>query len=557
MLQKLGVNTTTPDLPVAPNGQPYNPQTSGARAATGPERSLGPLGKTYSQPKREIFVAGYVINGKNHALFEDFENLSNLTVIGQDSKDDTGWAGGQESTRTPRKSVAADLDGDGIDEVVIVALKNGKILIYKGVYNSSGFTITQAGDHPMPDTVNDTVLSQEGINLSLPLTGWELISADLNGDGKQECILTLPGIGAAYMYVLDNNLAPTSIDLAPYYVGLTSGRRWVPMVTAADYDQDGKDELCLMIGIGDQDFNARYYILDDKDANYAKLSDNLVATSTVRMRVGRVKAGDFTGDGLPDTVFYGIRSNNFEERVAMLLTTSLNNAFQPEFTWVDSATKVFPDNQFIAQFAVGDVNGDRKADLFVWNRLYTLNSSNQFEQISPDHLFITNYNGGLYDVVMGDVTGDQKDDVVFFCGGGNIEIYYYANGGYTRSGQRNIGSSSYWETGCLPNVDKDSFILRDTGDRELLFSDPHVIAVLASAPYYAGINEDGNGGTYFGYTKGSSSSESNSFGFSVGVSVGFEYEDPLGIAGVEFEASLTQSLSWAQSESKDIEESWG
>jgi hypothetical protein len=83
MLQKLGVNTT-PDLPVAPNGQPYNPQpsSSGARALTAPERSLGPLGKTYSQPKREIFVAGYGVNGKNHALYEDFGNRSDLTMLG-------------------------------------------------------------------------------------------------------------------------------------------------------------------------------------------------------------------------------------------------------------------------------------------------------------------------------------------------------------------------------------------------------------------------------------------------------------------------------------------
>jgi hypothetical protein len=275
------------------------------------------------------------------------------------------------------------------------------------------------------------------------------------------------------------------------------------------------------------------------------------------MRMGRAMAGDFNGDGLPDTVFYGTRSTNQDERIVMLLQTSLNSAFQPGFTWVNSASKTFPDNKIIPQSAVGDVNGDRKADFIANNRLYTLNSENQFEQFSPDYLFGTAYNGGQYDVVMGDVTGDQKDDVVLFGGGGNIEIYYYANGGYVQSGYKHISDSSYWETGCLPNVDKDSFILRDTGDRELLFSDPHVIAVLASAPYYAGINEDGNGGTYFGYTKGSSSSESNSFGFSVGMSVGFEFEDVFGIAGVEFEASVTQSLSWAQSESKDIEESWG
>ncbi|MDR1352467.1 MAG: VCBS repeat-containing protein [Treponema sp.] len=562
MLQSLGVNTTTPDLPVAPNGQPYDPQTSSpgpsasrARAvssSSGPERSLGPLGKIYSQPKREIFVAGYVINGKNHALFEDFEN-STLDRIGQDIKEDTGWAGGTESTRNLRKSVAADLDG--IDEVVIAVIKDDKMLVYKGVYNGGNFTIASPIEFSLPETAGQMLPTDSS---NLPFIGWTLISADLNGDGKQECILTLPGYPGAYMYVLDNNLAITQIHLGPYYPsGIPSGHRWFPMVTAADYDQDGKDELCLTIGVNEPNFNARYYILDYNVAGFTTLSENVITSGSFGLKMARVMAGDFTGDGLPDTVFYGTRNSDNNQRVVMLLQTHLNSAFEPVFTWVDSASRTFPDTQLIPQSAVGDVNGDRKADFIADNRLYTLNSSNQFEQISgTTSCFVYNYNGGMYEVVIGDVTGDRKDDVVFFCGSGNIEIYYYANGAYT-SVQKNIGSNSYSETGCLPNVDKDSFILRDTGNRELLFSDPHVIAVLASAPYYAGINEDGNGGTYFGYTKGSSSGSSNSFDFSVGSSIGFDLEDPFGISGVEVEASMKNSFSWAQSESRDIQESWG
>jgi methionine-rich copper-binding protein CopC len=568
MLQSLGVNTTTPDLPVAPNGASYNPQTSSsssmARAASGPERSLGPLGKIYSQPLREIFVAGYAINGKNHALFQDFKN-STMTRIGQAEGDDTGWAGGTGNSRIARKSVAADLDGDGIDEVVIVALKNNKMLIYKGAYNGSAFTIThtQAMEHDLPATVNDAVLNEEAINLGLPLFGWELSAADLNGDGKQECILTLPGTGAAYMYVLDNNLSPNPISLTPYYTGLTSGRRWFPMATAADYDQDGKDELCLMIGMGDQGYVPHYYILDDKDAGYKQLSEGIFATTkTNGMRVGRPKAGDFNGDGLPDTVFYGTMREVWDNRLVMLLETSLDTNFKPKFTWLDSANFDInaPGGPYIPQFAVGDVDGDKQTDLFCGNYLYTLNADKTaFIQVSGTGPVFDDYTyGDKYDVVMGDVTGDRKDDVVLFHGGGNIQIYYYANGGYNRTGQKNIGSSTYdWETGCLPNVDKDSFILRDTGDRELLFSDPHVIAVLASAPYYAGINEDGNGGTYFGESKSSGSGSSNSFGYSVGMSIGFEFEDIFGLSGLEFQASVEESFSWAQSSSTEVSESWG
>jgi hypothetical protein len=105
-------------------------------------------------------------------------------------------------------------------------------------------------------------------------------------------------------------------------------------------------------------------------------------------------------------------------------------------------------------------------------------------------------------------------------------------------------------------VDDDSLVLRDTGQREFLFSDPQVIAVLASPPYYEGINEDGDGGTSFGYSKSSGTTTSNSYGFSVGVSLGYEFEIPL-IGGTEFELSVKNSFAWAQSNSMELSESWG
>jgi hypothetical protein len=191
-----------------------------------------------------------------------------------------------------------------------------------------------------------------------------------------------------------------------------------------------------------------------------------------------------------------------------------------------------------------------------YNRLWTLNGDNQFEQAANiDYAFSHPFTDG-YEFVMGDVTGDQKDDVVYFYGHGAIEIYYYSSGQYRRSFQKLVAdSTSHKEAGCLPNVDDDSFILRDRGQRELLFTDPQVIAVLASPPYFDGINEDGDGGTSFGYSK--SSGSSNSFGFSVGTSVGYEWSAPFGLASAEFEVSVTSSFSWAQSSSVEISESWG
>ncbi|MDR0387016.1 MAG: FG-GAP-like repeat-containing protein [Treponema sp.] len=560
MLARLGVDTN-PDLPVAPNGKPYNPQVSSrARAVNGPERSLGPLGKIFSRPKREIFVAGYSVgSGKGHALFEDFGTRLDLSMLGQDGNNDSGWAG-VSAAGLPRKSVAADLNGDGIDEVVIVTMveSTDKILINKGEYKNNAFTVTQVREFDTPEPMH-TLSKDNGWRR----IGWSLIAADLNGDGKQECIFTFPkgaSGDSAYVYILDNNLAVSQLNIQWYLTGLPAQERCTPMVTAADYDQDGKDEICIIFGLNSADHNARYVILDDKDANYRELQNGLAVTTREGISQGNVVAADFTGDGLPDTVFYGDR-NNFNEIVLLLLKTDLNEDFKPVFSWVESATTVTNNSNpiVIPRIAAGDVDGDGKMEVCAGNHLWTLTGSNRFERVAGTGDLFSSDNGGYvesYDVVMGDVTGDQRDDAVLFYGWGRIQIYYYDSGQYKRV-VKNIGNSqSMQETGCLPNVDNDSFILRDTGDREMLFSDPHVIAVLASPPYYEGLNEDGDGGTSFGYSKSAGESSSNSFGFSVGASIGHKFELPL-IGGTEVEATMKSNFSWAQSNSVEISESWG
>ncbi|MDR2150980.1 MAG: FG-GAP-like repeat-containing protein [Spirochaetaceae bacterium] len=563
MLKNLGVKVDNIDLPVAPNGQPYNPIPSSSRAA-GAERTLGPLGKTFSIPKREIFVAGYGsesgINGKSHALYEDFEN-STWTILGQDTKADAGWAGGE----LPRKSVAVDLDGDGVDEVVILTVTNtDKILINKGVYKNKSFTVTQVRELTAPESRN-AMLPDDSADLEH--IGWSLIAADLNGDGRKECVFTLPGNEGAYMYILNNNLAVDKhVDLTQeYWLTKPEGHRYFARVTAADYDQDGKDELCFIYGVNTSNFYASYYILDDKDENFSELTHGNVSNSTANMKLGNVIAADFTGDGLPDTVFYGQSGNDNNNYVLIFLkTTTLDANFRPVFAMVESAnwsTGKRNGTIVIPTLSAGDVDGDRKSELYAWDWLWTYNNTlNEFEQKTIFGSGVDVFDNDYYDVfdaVFGDVTGDQKDDLVVFYGWKKVYILYYDSGAYHTIAPEISTSGSWGETGCLPNVDNDSFILRDTGERELLFTDPHVIAVLASPPYYAGVNEDGDGGTSFGYSKGKESSSSNTVGFSVGASIGTKFAAPFGLAEAEFKTTITTSFGWTQSKSKEITESWG
>jgi hypothetical protein len=243
------------------------------------------------------------------------------------------------------------------------------------------------------------------------------------------------------------------------------------------------------------------------------------------------------------TFFFGhtqtVSASNGKAR--LFLKTSLDENFKPKFEFVPASTvTVGTGGTVIPHLAAGDADGDRKCDLYWDNTLLTFNaSSNKFEQMTGSGDLFSYWSSlpNLHDVIMGDVTGDGKDDMVYFPGVGHIEIYYYSGGQYMRSIQKLVNDSMN-ETGCLPNVDNDSLILRDTGQRELLFTDPQVIAVLASPPYYEGRNDEGDGGTSFGYSKSSGTTSSNSHGFSVGFSIGYEYDIPIVGGGAEFEASV-------------------
>jgi hypothetical protein len=153
-----------------------------------------------------------------------------------------------------------DLDGDGIDEVVVVSLvrNSSQISITKWVYSNEGFTAINASPITYPEPIADILPeidssrsnTNKAVGHKLALGGWSLIAADLNGDGKQECVLTLPGkTTGGRMYILDNNLNKSrEVNVKDTY-GLTlpsGGTHLFSMVSAADYDQDGKDELCLM-----------------------------------------------------------------------------------------------------------------------------------------------------------------------------------------------------------------------------------------------------------------------------------------------------------------------
>jgi hypothetical protein len=92
------------------------------------------------------------------------------------------------------------------------------------------------------------------------------------------------------------------------------------------------------------------------------------------------------------------------------------------------------------------------------------------------------------------------------------------------------------------NVDKDSRVLQYQGTHGVVYSDPIVIAVLASAPYYGGAKQEA-GVTVLGDSITGGFDASHAVGFTTGFSVGAHYETPLWGSAGSVEGKVTFSFT--------------
>ena len=103
------------------------------------------------------------------------------------------------------------------------------------------------------------------------------------------------------------------------------------------------------------------------------------------------------------------------------------------------------------------------------------------------------------------------------------------------------------------DTDKDSVIARlESVSRD--FSRPDVLAILEAPPYFGEIEDAvGNSETTYGTGSSSGSGSSNSFGFTLGSSVGYEFESTLTQSGGGFEVAIERSYNWSTANTTTVE----
>ena len=268
----------------------------------------------------------------------------------------------------PTVVAVGDFNGDGKSDLAVANASSSNVSILLG--NGNG-TFAAKVDY----------ISGTG-----PSAPFGIIVRDFNGDGKLD--LAVANLNASSLSILLGNGDGTFATNVDYDTGLTP-----TIVAAGDFNGDGKSDLA----VGHAFTDTVSILLGNGDGTFAAKVDYIVGPSPFSVAVG-----DFNGDGKSDLAVTN-GSNASGNHVSILL----GNGDGTFATKVDYNTGSGPFS-----VAVGDFNGDTKADLAVANSNATTVS---ILLGNGDGTFVdkADYGTGTspYFVTVGDFNGDSKTDL--------------------------------------------------------------------------------------------------------------------------------------------------
>jgi hypothetical protein len=438
---------------------------------------------------------------------------------------------GDSWTTAPKISVAADTDGDGYDEIITAALPllGNKISLRIAKYDPDSQSFTESRE----------VRAIDGSYLT------NFVAGDFDGDGKAEFLLQVD----ERFYFIDDIDANFANLREPFDFS-----KYTPIkIAVADYNLDGKDDFVITARSGSTDFYYRHYLDYEGELNeegFGSLTNGLGSNA----RYPAVASYDLNDDGLPDTVFLGWNTTNpfiggRTEISAMAIITEADTV---------NRKPIFTKKGGSAETSHNDIDYEERAPKIA------VTKDGAFKIIHSEGVLFRYTKGAFHsgssnifinpktDLVAADINGDGIEDVVGIISTGTTTSRLISN---IEGFGRDIVSLRY-PTLVLPNVEtgSDELALKFK-EHKLQFSNPRIIAVLASPPYWAG-SENDNGGTSLGSSIGKATEESQAVGMSVGIAVGTEAEVPA-IGSAKVMAKVESSFHKGWTKSREITESVG
>jgi hypothetical protein len=559
-------------------GNPVDPRTGAVAAA-----DYNPFGRDYVklQAERKFFFTGMRKTDANAIALLDDDETHTVLATGADAV--------PAFDKKPHASVAADVDGDGRDEVVTA--------YYAGAMNN-GKNTGKAYLHVVGK--DDTVVAEQkiasGVDFTVGVAGAHLqqmsvaiAAGDIDDDGKSELGVV---IGNTFVVLDDKGTGYSTLvspaDLrgsADRYADSWATTYWITEIAAGDIDSDGKDDFVLINGVWPESYPGAGGAASSPDATYYVYGNSATPKATGKIRdkddkfvlYGNVAIGDLDGDGFNEVAFSGCynRSGGSPWHRAIVaewadgdlslpgggktLDISLNgNYYRPTATlcfkpvpqpkaFLLTANQVIEydtdtsklvsrctlpagvlSTEFVQVFAAGDVDGDLAEELVC-------------SDIGTKRVYVYNYNNA----------SKSHTDSEIACSGS------YAYG---------VGTNQVYSSLCLPDWDGTAVYAKFLR-RELSFTEPDVIAVLASPPYWADLESAslGNCATTFETSKAESYGNSHSFNATITgkvgagasafdiVSVEETYGGALAYTGVTgYTVETTQSKSYSTIPGEDL-----
>lgn len=536
-----------------------------------------PFGASWELAKTsEILLLGVNVNatGAPFSLVDVTSEAGNpaLEVMHAKSAAEAAWARETRSSRalpgTLRAAAAADVDGDGLEEAVIVYQDDLETRVVTVEDEPSGFGTTD-----------------DFLGLEFDVTHVAVRAGDYDGDGTDELVLGLSegGLGGTGELRFARRDAGV-FELVPqrnrsFAPTLANATLWLQLASG-NLDHDSAEELVVVVNEEARDFNgnatssARFHVLDDATTGFAELLSGPVQgrdqTNTLRTAVVATPAiGDVDGDGAGEVLFGCLTGYSRHCDSASYLLLALDDAdrglaplpgrFFTHF-YDDCDSPADPQVRTVHLNAL-DIDGDGRdevqANLFVfqdwveaapWTEVpaWRLPETVFFRQGEFAHLDLNTST-----VVVGDFTGDEREDVAVYRQD-TTEIGVWGVSAISvppaLSKLRSVpvafhNSQVPVNPVLVPvNADTDSPVLRyDEAEYQLVFSEPILLAALAAAPAKSGIRQNADAcRTTFGNTESSSSEEERSVTVTVSASVGFQVDGgPLSQSEFELKETAT------------------
>lgn len=541
--------------------------------------SWHPLQKpvTVFSPRAQILQIGANVGTSWNTLFQDALSVPPYAAS-VPIADDQAWEQGAAKT-----SVAADVDGDGLAEAVIVYVKStDKATAYLRVLDAGAVT-SEAAIPALVLSGHSFELWQPGGRLGIGTPWFPYLGSargDVDGDGRDEVLL----VDYDALHVLRVGAdGAVSILESKKFTG-PSGARLVSSVAAGDLDGDRKDELAVGF-LGTAGAGGAQWALYD---------------SSLETPITNPEIGTLDGNGsLVELAFGDFKGNNLKQLAACTFLAAGPNAGRAQVTMFDfsnppeSALSV-ANTIVIADYELGAQNNEvpdyfrllpravrlsglRGQELHVLGHVYTHPMTGSARVSTWGVFHDWDFIRTVTDVQVGDLDNDAKEDLIILSSGFGqkpvIEVIGESSAGAIVRKQLlwpdpgdNAGSGiNLTAAMAVGNFADNAARVRYAGHK-LTFTDPIVIAVLAAPPYWSTVTDVAYRDAYpawlttFGTTKTTGQENSHTVGFSVGASLEYDHDLKAPVFGftiANFKASVEfkNTNTWQWDSSREVSKS--